>query len=194
MKTGRLEAFSDGVLAIIITIMVLTLSVPNGNTFSSLMPLIPKFMAYLLSFMYVGIYWNNHHHLFQIIERVNGKILWANLGLLFFLSFIPFCTAWMGEHSYSKAPVVLYGVNLFLCALAFISMAKIAVKSEGNQSKLAKAIGKSWKENSSLILYLLGIGVAFYSTIISIALYYIVALIWLVPDTRIEKKLNEDNL
>jgi uncharacterized membrane protein len=132
MKTGRLEAFSDGVLAIVITIMVLEMKAPaNGSDFASLKPLIPKFLSYILSFIYVGIYWNNHHHLFQAIEKVNGKVLWANLFLLFALSLIPFTTAWMGENQFDKNPVALYGINLLLCAFAYIVLERVAIKFEG---------------------------------------------------------------
>lgn len=190
MKKGRIEAFSDGVLAIIITIMVLGLSVPENSSFSALRPLIPKFVSYILSFLYVGIYWNNHHHLFQAIEKVNGKILWANLALLFTLSLIPFTTAWMGENHFEKNPVILYGTNLVLCAFAYAVLVQIALKNEGRSSTIGKAIRNTKKEYLSISIYLLGIASAFVMTMLSITCFFAVALIWLIPDMRIEKNLN----
>lgn len=190
MKTGRLEAFSDGVLAIIITIMVLELKVPEGTDISNLMPLLPKFLSYILSFVYVGIYWNNHHHLFHIIERVNGNILWANLALLFSLSLLPFTSAWMGENHFASSPTILYGVNLLLCASTFTILEIIAIKSNGSQSKLARALKNKMKENASVILYSVGILLGYFYPIASMLCYSIVALIWIIPDTRIEKFLN----
>jgi uncharacterized membrane protein len=151
MKTGRLEAFSDGVLAIIITIMVLEMKVPEGSDFSTLKPLIPKFLSYLLSFIYVGIYWNNHHHMFQVIEKVNGKVLWANSALLFSLSLIPFTTAWMGQNHFEKNPVALYGFNLLLCAFTYIILEKAAIKHEGKQSIIGVALDD--KKRKSLLCY-----------------------------------------
>lgn len=191
MKTGGLEAFSDGVIAIIITIMVLELKVPEEADFAGLEPLIPKFMSYILSFIYVGIYWNNHHHLFHVIERVNGKILWANMGLLFAMSLIPLTTAWMGEHHFDRNPTTLYGCNLLLCAIAFFILEYAAIKSEGKASKLGKALHNTTKENLSWILYLAGIVCSFYQPLISVICYFSVAVIWLVPDTRIEKQMKE---
>lgn len=188
MTTNRLEAFSDGVLAIIITIMVLGISVPTGADFESLRPLIPKMISYVLSFVYVGIYWNNHHHLFQIVEKVNGKILWANLSLLFSLSLIPFTTAWMGENHLAKNPVALYGINLMVCAIAFAILVKLAMKNEGQDSKLRKSINNIKKEYTSIALYLIGISLSFYLPILGVAVFFVVALIWLIPDRRIEKK------
>ena len=189
MKTGRLEAFSDGVLAIIITIMVLELSVPEVSSFDALKPLIPKFISYLLSFIYVGIYWNNHHHLFQATEKVNGAILWANLSLLFMLSLIPFTTAWMGENHFAQNPVALYGINLLLCAVAYAFLMKAILKNEGKDSKIGTAVVNTKKENLSIILYLVGIIISFFTPIISVGILFIVAIIWIVPDTRIEKNL-----
>ncbi|MGB3114934.1 MAG: TMEM175 family protein [Ferruginibacter sp.] len=189
MKTGRLEAFSDGVLAIIITIMVLELSVPEVSSFDALKPLIPKFISYLLSFIYVGIYWNNHHHLFQATEKVNGAILWANLSLLFMLSLIPFTTAWMGENHFAQNPVALYGLNLLLCAVAYAFLMKAILKNEGKDSKIGTAVVNTKKENLSIILYLAGIIISFFTPIISVGILFIVAIIWIVPDTRIEKNL-----
>jgi len=189
MTKGRAEAFSDGVLAIIITIMVLELKVPEGSSFSNLTPLIPKVISYILSFIYVGIYWNNHHHLFQAIHKVNGKLLWANLFLLFCLSLIPFTTAWMGENHISAHPVILYGINLFACAIAFTILEKVSIKYEGKESDIGKAVGNHLKEYLSLFFYVVGIFLAFVYPVAGICCYVIVAFIWLVPDTRIEKNL-----
>lgn len=189
MKTGRLEAFSDGVLAIIITIMVLELKVPTGNEFYHLVPLLPKFLSYVLSFIYVGIYWNNHHHIFHAIEKVNGSVLWANLFLLFMLSLIPFTTAWVGENHFTKSPVVLYGLNLLFCSLAFTILEKVAIKHEGADSTIGKAIKSGLKEYISSLLYIIGIIVSFWFPIISMLCYSIVAIIWLIPDKRIENIL-----
>lgn len=190
MTKGRLEAFSDGVLAIIITIMVLELKVPEGSGFEVLKPLIPKFISYILSFIYVGIYWNNHHHLFQIVGKINGKIMWANLFLLFCLSLIPFTTAWMGENHFDKNPVALYGINLILCAIAFAIIEKPLINSEGTSSKLATVIKNQTKERLSIALYALGIILSFFYPIVSMICYAIVAMIWLIPDKRIEKNMN----
>jgi len=190
MNPGRLEAFSDGVIAIIITIMVLEMKVPEGSEFKDLLPLLPKFISYVLSFIYVGIYWNNHHHLFKAIQKVNGRILWANLALLFSLSLIPITTAWMGENHFAKNPVALYGLNLLICALTFTIVERIAIKNEGDESKIAQAVGRSLKEYTSAILYVVGIASSFYFPHVSVGFYAIVALIWLVPDRRIEKELS----
>lgn len=187
MHTGRLEAFSDGVIAIIITIMVLELRMPETANFSSLLPLYPKFLSYILSFIYVGIYWNNHHHLFQTIEKVNGKILWANLGLLFCLSLIPLTTAWMGENHFAGNPAALYGFSLMFCATAWTVLVQVAIKHEGENSKIGQALRNKTKEYISIAIYLMGIIVSFYLPIISIIGYTVVALIWLVPDKRMEK-------
>ena len=189
MTSGRLEAFSDGVLAIVITIMVLELKVPEGSAFATLKPLIPKFLSYLLSFIYLGIYWNNHHHLFQAVERVNGKVLWANLALLFTLSLIPFTTAWMGENHFTTNPVALYGINLLLCALAFLILEKSAIKHEGRESAIGKALQDRTKEIISVTIYILGIILAMFFPLVAIICYAIVAIIWLIPDTRIERQL-----
>ena len=189
MTTNRLEAFSDGVLAIIITIMVLELKVPEKGTFDALKPLIPKIISYVISFIYVGIYWNNHHHLFQVITKVNGKILWANLILLFFLSLIPFSTAWMGENHFAQNTVAFYGLNLVFCAIAFNHITNSALVFEGKDSLLGKAYQNKTKERTSTVLYILGIILSFFFAKISLILYFIVALIWLIPDRRVEKKL-----
>ncbi|MFV0605328.1 MAG: TMEM175 family protein [Niabella sp.] len=189
MKTGRLEAFSDGVLAIVITIMVLELKVPEEGGFDALKPLIPKFISYILSFIYIGIYWNNHHHMFQIIERVNGKILWANLFLLFALSLVPFTTAWMGENQFAPDTVAMYGFNLLLNAIAYTILERLAVKNEGSESNLSKAVGNKTKEYISVVLYVSGVAMSYVNSYTSLFLYFIVALIWLIPDRRIEKRL-----
>lgn len=189
MKTGRLEAFSDGVLAIIITIMVLELSIPEVADFHALKALVPKFISYILSFIYVGIYWNNHHHLFQATEKVNGAILWANLGLLFMLSLIPFATAWMGENHFAQNPVALYGINLLLAATMYSVLEKAVLKNEGKESKIGKAIKNTKKEYLSIAVYLAGIAVAFFIPKLSIIGFFTVAIMWVVPDTRIEKNL-----
>ncbi|MBS1651779.1 MAG: DUF1211 domain-containing protein [Bacteroidetes bacterium] len=188
MTKGRLEAFSDGVFAIIITIMVLELKVPEGHTFEVLKPLLPKFLSYILSFIYVGIYWNNHHHLFHAIQKINGKIMWSNHFLLFCLSLIPFSTAWMGENHFEHYTVVLYGINLVMCAIAFTIIEKIAIRTEGKNSKIGTAIGNHTKEYISVALYIIGIVAAFFFSIIGAVCYAIVAFIWLIPDKRIEKK------
>ncbi len=187
MKSQRLEAFSDGVLAIIITIMVLAFTVPEGSSFKELRPLMPKIVSYLLSFIYVGIYWGNHHHVFQIIEKVNGKVLWANLNLLFWISLLPFATAWMGENSFDKNPVALYGFILLMTSIAFRILEKASIALEGKGSKISKALGSGRKENISTIAYLAGIGISFFYSYISLAIFFLVAVTWIVPDQRIEK-------
>lgn len=192
MNKNRLEAFSDGVLAIIITIMVLEIKVPHGENFSDLLQLFPKFLSYILSFIYVGIYWNNHHHLLQSLTKVNGRILWANLHLLFWLSLIPVSTGWMGEHNFAKAAITLYGVILFMAAVAFWFLQNIIISSEGKNSLLAKAVGNDLKGKISNILYLAAIGLSFYNQWIPAAIYIIVAFIWLIPDKRIEKVINAE--
>lgn len=189
MGKGRLEAFSDGVIAIIITIMVLELRVPHGGELSSLKPLIPKFLSYILSFIYLGIYWNNHHHMLHAVKEVNGVSLWANLHLLFWLSLIPFTTAWMGENHFTKWPVALYGAVLFMDAIAYTILSFTLTHNREKNNKLAKAIGKDGKGKLSLLLYAVGIAFAFVNQSISLAIYAIVALIWIIPDKRIEKTL-----
>ena len=189
MNKNRLEAFSDGVLAIIITIMVLELKVPEGDSFSDLWALFPVFLSYVLSFIYVGIYWNNHHHLLHGATRVNGKILWANLHLLFWLSLVPASTAWMGENDFSKATVTLYGIVLLMCGVAFVFLQTTIICLDGEKSFLAEAVGKDTKGKTSIFLYLSAIVISFYAQWISLAIYLIVALMWLIPDTRIEKRV-----
>lgn len=189
MKTNRLEAFSDGVLAIIITIMVLELKAPVETDFLSLVSISPIFLSYLVSFIYIGIYWNNHHHLFQITELVNGKILLANLHLLFWLSLIPFATAWIGENYHASAPVTLYGVILFMSAIAYFLLQNVILKYHKEDFALRKAIGKDLKGKLSVAIYIIGIASSFYFTWVAISCYLLVAIIWFIPDKRIEKTL-----
>lgn len=193
MGKGRFEAFSDGVIAIIITIMVLELKMPEeGGSLESLKPLIPKFLCYILSFVYLGIYWNNHHHMLHAVKEVNGVSLWANLHLLFWLSLVPFVTAWMGENHFTKWPVMLYGVVLFMCAIAYTILSKTLIHNQGKNEELARAFGKDEKGKLSMLLYVIGIGFVFFNESISLALYAVVAVIWFIPDRRIEKTLAED--
>lgn len=189
MKKGRLEAFSDGVLAIVITIMVLELAPPHGSEFADLVPLLPKIVSYILSFVILGIYWNNHHHLWQAVEKVGGSVLWANLHLLFWLSLVPFATAWMGESYFAPIPVALYGVVLWFSGFAYYIMSQVLIKLHGSDSVLAAAISNSGKERWSLIFYTLAIPLAFLSAWISLAIYILVPVVWLVPDRRIENRL-----
>lgn len=189
MSRNRLEAFSDGVLAIIITIMVLELKVPPGNDLEALKPLAPVFSGYVLSFLYVGIYWNNHHHLLQSLQRVNGKIMWANLHLLFWLSLIPFVTGWMGETEFAELPVALYGLVLLMSGGAYRLLTLTILGEEGPDSPLARAIGRDRKSKWSLLLYVLAVPLSLFSHWAAMAIYVLVALIWLVPDRRIEGEL-----
>ena len=189
MNTGRLEAFSDGVLAIIITIMVLEMDVPQETAFAALAAIWPVFLSYVLSFVYLGIYWNNHHHMLQVTERVSGAVLWANLHLLFWLSLIPFVTSWMGENHFAPAPTALYGVVLLMAALAYWILQRSILKEQGPDSILAAAIGRDLKGNLSPVLYAVAIPSAFLRPWLSWMLYVAVALMWLVPDRRIEQAL-----
>jgi uncharacterized membrane protein len=190
MRTGRLEAFSDGVIAILITIMVLELKIPLGApTFADLRPLLAIFLSYVISFVYLGIYWNNHHHLFQVVERVNGRILWANLHLLFWLSLIPFVTGWMGENSFAPATVALYGIVLWLAALAFSILQTAILRVPGGNRVLAAAIGRDLKGKASLFLYAAAVALSFVNRESACAIYVFVALVWLIPDPRIERAL-----
>jgi uncharacterized membrane protein len=191
MVKGRLEAFSDGVLAIIITIMVLEIKVPHGDGFAALRPLIPVFLSYVLSFIYVGIYWNNHHHLFQAVGYVNGRILWANLHLLFWLSLIPFATGWMGENHFTATPVALYGTVLFFAAIAYWVLTRTLIIHHDKDSPLVTAIGRDFKGKVSLALYAVAIPFSFVSAWIACGIYVCVAVIWFIPDRRIEKTLIE---
>lgn len=188
MGKGRLEAFSDGVIAIIITIMVLEMKVPHGMALPDLMPLIPVFLSYVLSFAYVGIYWNNHHHLLHTVETVSGGVLWANLHLLFWMSLIPFATGWMGENHFAAVPVALYGVALLMAAIAYYLLARILIAHQGADSRLARALGKDAKGVISVIVYAAAIPLAFVNAWVAVAMYVMVALMWFVPDRRIERK------
>jgi uncharacterized membrane protein len=189
VKTGRLEAFSDGVIAIIITIMVLELKIPHGATFDALMPLVPVFLSYVLSFVYVGIYWNNHHHMLHASEKVTGAILWANLHLLFWLSLFPITTAWVGENHAAAAPSALYGVVLLMAATAYWILQQSIIVSQGPQSLLKKAVGGDWKGKASPALYVAGIAASFWFPWLAQIVYLLVALLWLIPDKRIENTL-----
>lgn len=189
MVKGRLEAFSDGVIAIIITIMVLELKTPHESDLAALLPLLPTFLSYVLSFVYVGIYWNNHHHLFQAVRHVNGATLWANLHLLFWLSLFPFATAWMGENHFAALPVALYGVVLLLAAIAYFALTRTLILCHGQDSTLANALGRDLKGKLSVLIYAVAILLAFAIPWLACALYVLVAVMWLVPDRRIEKTL-----
>jgi uncharacterized membrane protein len=191
MGKGRLEAFSDGVLAIIITIMVLELRPPEEPTLEALRPLAPVFAAYALSFVYLGIYWNNHHHMLHAARSVNGAILWANLHLLFWLSLVPFVTAWIGEAHAGPIPVAVYGGVLIMAAIAYTILARLLVRHEGPESALAKALGGDIKGNISLLLYAAAIGLSFVLPLAGIAIYVLVAAIWFIPDRRIERQFNK---
>ena len=189
MGKARLEAFSDGVIAILITIMVLELRAPHGETWATLAPLWPVFLSYVLSFVYLGIYWNNHHHMLHAATRVDGRVLWANLHLLFWLSLFPFCTGWMGENHFAPMPAALYGAVLLMAAIAYWLLQQAIIAAEGPGSLLRRAVGSDWKGKLSPLFYLGAIPAAFVHTGISMALYVGVALLWLVPDRRIEKEL-----
>ena len=189
MSRGRMEAFSDGVIAIIITIMVLELRVPHDASWRSLIPLAPVFLSYVLSFVFVGIYWSNHHHLLQVVERVNGGVLWANLHLLFWLSLTPFVTAWMGENKFAAVPVSLYGIVLLGAAIAYFILARSLLAIHEPDSLLATALGADFKGKISMVIYLLAIPLAFVRSWLACSLYILVAVMWLVPDRRIEKTM-----
>ncbi len=197
MNKGRLEAFSDGVIAVIITIMVLELKPPQGSSFHDTVSMFPSIFGYILSFIFIGIYWNNHHHLFQAAKKVNGRILWANLHLLFWLSLVPFATSWMDEEHYSAWPVAVYGIVLLASAIAFTILSRNLIHHHGKDSLLAQALGNGFKEDLkgliSLVFYTAAIPAAFLNTWISRALYIAVAIIWLLPDTRIEKRMDSRN-
>ena len=189
MGKSRLEAFSDGVIAILITIMVLEMKVPHGANWEALAPILPVFLSYVLSFVYLGIYWNNHHHMLHTVHRVSGSILWSNLHLLFWLSLVPFVTGWMGENHFAPLPTALYGVVLFFAAISYFVLQLRIIAAQGHDSVLRAAIGGDWKGKLSPLLYLAGIAGAFFSTAFSLAIYAGVALIWLIPDRRIERIL-----
>jgi uncharacterized membrane protein len=191
MQKNRLEAFSDGVLAIIITIMVLEIKVPHGDSLDTLKPLLPVFFSYVLSFIYVGIYWNNHHHMLHAARKVSGGVLWANLHLLFWLSLLPFASGWMGENHFAPLPVALYGVVLLMAGFAYWLLARSIIKADGPDSLLAKAIGRDRKGNASVVAYLIAIPLTFFNEWLAGAIYVGVALMWLIPDRRIEKALKD---
>jgi uncharacterized membrane protein len=191
MDKGRLEAFSDGVIAVIITIMVLELKVPRGTDWAALRPVIPVFFSYVLSFAYVGIYWNNHHHMLQACQKVNGRVLWANLHLLFWMSLVPVVTGWMGANHDATIPVALYGSALFLTGCAYLILSRELIALNGENSALAKALGRDDKGKLSLMLYAIAIGLSFFRTWIALAVYATVAVMWFVPDPRIEKRISE---
>ena len=189
MRKARLEAFSDGVIAIIITIMVLEMKVPHGDRLHDLSPVLPVFLSYVLSFVYVGIYWNNHHHMLHTCTTVTGAMLWANLHLLFWLSLFPFATGWMGENHFTAVPTALYGVVLLMAAIAYYVLQQVIIRAQGPDSILKKAIGRDWKGKLSPVLYIAAIAVTRYSPWIAEAIFVVAALIWLIPDRRIENVL-----
>jgi len=188
----RLEAFSDGVIAIIITIMVLELKVPHGTDFASLRPILPSFLSYILSFIVLGIYWNNHHHLLHAAKHINGKIMWANLHLLFWLSLVPFVTNWLGENHNESWPTFLYGIVFLMAAVAYVILQTLIVEKHGKDSLLAQALGSDWKGKLSLMSYVSALGLAFINHWFSVALYILVAILWLIPDQRIEKVIEKE--
>jgi uncharacterized membrane protein len=189
VSKGRLEAFSDGVIAIIITIMVLELRVPHGAEWAALRPVLPMFLTYVLSFVYLGIYWTNHHHMLQAADRITGRILWANLHLLFWLSLVPFVTGWMGENHFAPAPTALYGAVMLLAGVAYLLLQQGIIAQQGPGSRLAEAVGRDLKGKASAVLYAVAIPLAFANQWISDAIFVLVALMWLVPDRRIENRL-----
>jgi uncharacterized membrane protein len=190
VKKSRVEAFSDGVIAIIITIMVLELKAPHGDNVAALRPLLPVFISYVLSFVNIGLYWNNHHHLFQVVEKVNGPILWANLHLLFWLSLIPFVTGWMGENSFSTWPVALYGTVLLMSSVAYHILTLNLIKHHGQNSQLATAIGIDLKGKASIVGYLIAVALSFVNQWLAFGIYVLVTVMWFIPDRRIENPLN----
>lgn len=191
MGKGRLEAFSDGVMAIIITIMVLELKIPHGDTLNDLRPLLPVFLSYVLSFVYVGIYWNNHHHMLHATTTVTGAMLWANLHLLFWLSLFPFATGWMGENHFTPLPTALYGAVLLMAAIAYYILERAIIRAQGPESILKKAVGRDWKGKLSPVLYVMAIVATLVTPVISQVMFVTVALIWLIPDRRIERTLGK---
>ncbi|MGH3744171.1 MAG: TMEM175 family protein [Mycobacteriales bacterium] len=191
MSTGRMEAFSDGVIAILITVMVLELPTPHGTTWSALHQALPVLLTYLMSFVYLGIYWNNHHHMLQATGRVTGLILWANLHLLFWLSLIPFTTSWLGENHFAATPAAGYGVVLLAAAAAYFGLQTVIVRDQGPGSAVADAVGGDWKGKASPVLYASGIGLSFVNRWLAVAVYVGVALVWLIPDRRLERTFTE---
>ncbi len=190
MNKGRLEAFTDGVIAIIITILVLEIKIPHGESFSDLIPLYPIFISYILSFLYIGITWNNHHHTMQAVESVSGKVLWSNLNLLFWLSLLPFTTGWMGENHFAKEPTLLYGLNLLLSAFAYYLWILTLARHHGKSSKFTQALNNDKKEKITMLTCILGITLTFINPIWGLIVFFGVALIWLIPDKRMEKIIN----
>jgi uncharacterized membrane protein len=191
MSKGRMEAFSDGVIAILITIMVLELKVPREAELAALLPLVPVFLSYVISFLFLGIYWSNHHHLLQAIKHVDGRVLWANLHLLFWLSLVPFVTGWVGENNFASWPVACYGVVLLFAAIAYFILTRVLIALHGRDSVLATAVGRDFKGKVSVVIYLSAIPISFVSSWFAFALYVLVAVMWLIPDRRIEKTLSE---
>jgi uncharacterized membrane protein len=191
MKTSRLEAFSDGVIAILITILVLELKVPHGADWEALRPLLTKFLSYVMSFIYLGIYWSNHHHMLHATTRINGVILWSNIHLLFWLSLVPFVTGWMGENDFAALPTAFYGGVLLLAAIAYLLLQRTIIRDQGPGSKLAAAVGKDVKGKVSVLIYLAALPLAFVHRFIALGAYALVALMWLIPDRRIESRLEE---
>jgi uncharacterized membrane protein len=193
MTKGRLEAFSDGVIAIIITIMVLEMKVPHGDRVQDLVPLVPTFLSYILSFLYVGIYWNNHHHMLHACTEVTGEMLWGNLHLLFWLSLFPFATGWMGQNHFTAVPTALYGVVLLMAAIAYYLLQQIIIRAQGKESILKQAVGRDWKGKLSLLLYVLAIFTALRLAWVAQAIFVVAALIWLIPDRRITNVLQQNH-
>ena len=191
MSKGRMEAFSDGVIAILITIMVLELKVPREAELAALLPLVPVFLSYVISFLFLGIYWSNHHHLLQAIKHVDGRVLWANLHLLFWLSLVPFVTGWVGENNFASWPVACYGVVLLFAAIAYFILTRVLIALHGRDSVLATAVGRDFKGKVSVVIYLSAIPISFVNSWFAFALYVLVAVMWLIPDRRIEKTLSE---
>ena len=194
MTKGRMEAFSDGVLAIVITIMVLEMKVPHGDDLASLKPLLPVFISYILSFVYVGIYWNNHHHMLQAAQRVSGPVLWRNMHLLFWLSLVPFVTGWMGENNFTVMPVVLYGVVLLMAAVAYYLLAHKLTALHGRESSFTRSLGSDRKGKISVVLYITGIGACFIHPLLGLLAYVLVAIMWFVPDRRFEAEEKQQAL
>lgn len=193
MGKGRLEAFSDGVLAIIITIMVLEMKVPHGDTMEELWKVWPVFLSYILSFIYIGIYWNNHHHMMHAAHKISGAAMWANSHLLFWLSLMPFVSGWMGENHFTQLPVAVYGVVLFMNSISYFILVRTLIRANGKDSLLARALGSDVKGKISTLIYAVGIGFSFVNTVVSLALYTIVAIMWLVPDKRIERTVEHES-
>jgi TMEM175 potassium channel family protein len=192
MGTERVQAFSDGVLAIIITVMLLEMKIPHGDDLNSLKPILPVFLSYILSFIYIGIYWSNHHHMLYSVKHVNGAVLWANSHLLFWLSLVPFASGWMGENEFTKWPIIVYGIILLMAGVAYYILSQLLIKLHGKNSTIAVAVGKDKKGIISVVIYMTAIAAAFFNPSISLILYAAVAAMWLIPDRRIEKRIIEE--